>query len=370
MKKKETRVLCPECGTEFQVADKDAAAVAVKIGKGSSAEIIYPAVAEPEAQVKAPKLPVKAQERIDALQNAGVDVSHLFAMHGDNGDDYVVSKKNGDIMILGDDDPLFHYLLEQGTVPNRRLFRRWIMAQMFRMLTYKSYRQPGEVGVTPAIRDLGYEYQWNMLMDELRAQMKMADRDPENFTRRNRWFNKGVAAEMAKDYIEKLKRYVCALPDRHCKRIPYKRIVGHDIFVQDLHAKLYVPLTLAMSRIRMANNAVQLYWAVEKFNKLRIKMRQHIHPNIPQSKAWVDAYKGAGAYFTMQNLIRFHDCVAYDDNGKRLDKFQSLAFIEAKAEAYKDGEGWRLLAAMKKLLDDNNINVKKKMAEWRKKKKK
>ena len=26
----------------------------------------------------------------------------------------------------------------------------------------------------------------------------------------------------------------------------------------------------------------------------------------PQCKAWIDAYKGAGAFYTMQNLIRFH----------------------------------------------------------------
>lgn len=52
--------------------------------------------------------------------------------------------------------------------------------------------------------------------------------------------------------------------------------------------------------------------------------------------------------------------------GKRLDKYQSLAFISAKAEEYKDGEGWRLLAVLKKMLSDNNINIKKKMAAWRK----
>ena len=90
----------------------------------------------------------------------------------------------------------------------------------------------------------------------------------------------------------------------------------------------------------------------------------------PQSKTWVDAYKGSGAFFTMQNLIRFHGCVVVDDAGKRLDKYQSLAFILAKAEAYKDGEGWRLLAVLKKMLSDNNINIKKKMMEWRKNKKK
>ena len=87
----------------------------------------------------------------------------------------------------------------------------------------------------------------------------------------------------------------------------------------------------------------------------------------PQCKAWVNAYKGAGAFYTAQNLIRFHGCTAVNDKGKRLDKYQSLAFLTAKAEAYKDGEGWRMLAVLKKLLDDNAIDIRKKMAEWRKK---
>ena len=96
---------------------------------------------------------------------------------------------------------------------------------------------------------------------------------------------------------------------------------------------------------------------------MRIKMPS----GTTQSKAWIDAYKGSGAYFTMQNLIRFHGCVAYDDGGNRLDKLQSLDFIRIKARVYAQGEGWRLLAVLKKMLTDNNINIKKKMAEWRKK---
>ena len=54
--------------------------------------------------------------------------------------------------------------------------------------------------------------------------------------------------------------------------------------------------------------------------------------------------------------------------GNRLDKFQSLAFLSAKAEMYKNGEGWRLFAVLKKMLADNNIDIKKKVSEWRKRK--
>ena len=350
-------VLCPRCGTEFAIAKKEIAIVATATGKVPTPETVYP------ARNTSPKLPHTAQERIEALRNAGVDVSSLFAMRGANGGECIASNKDGKLAMLDDNDPLFGLILSQGTVPNRSLFRRWVTAQMFHMMSQTSFRSREPLGVTSMIHHLGYEYQWKMLMNELYAQMKMEDRDPESFIERNRWFNAGVVAVIAKEYTMQLKERVDALKVKKCKGIPYKRISGRNIFVSDLAYKLYYPLEMTMIHINKAKNATQLYYAAKDFNDMRIKMPS----DTPQSKTWVDAYKGAGAFFTMQNLIRFHGCAAIDDGGNRLDKFQSLDFIRIKAEMYKNGEGWRLLAVLKKMLADNHIDIKKKMAEWRKK---
>lgn len=358
---KATKVLCPGCGTEFAIAKNEFTTVATVIGEDSGLGVIFPAVVEKKAAPA--KLPEKAEERIEALRNAGVDVSCLFAMRGANGGECIASNKGGKLVVLNDNDPLFDIIISQGTVPNRRLFRRWVMAQMFHMMSYTSYRSKEPLGVTEMIHRLGYEYQWKMLINELYAQMKMESKDPESFIERNRWFNANVVEAMARDYTIQLKERVDALKVRNCKGIPYKRICNRNIFVSDLAVKLYYPLDMAMARIRQAKNAAQLYNAARIFNNLRIKMTF----DTPQSKAWVDAYKGSGAYFTMQNLIRFHGCVAYDDGENRLDKTQSLDFIQIKAMMYANGEGWRLLAVLKKMLNDNNIDIKKKMATWRKK---
>lgn len=363
-KKKETKgtkVLCPQCGAQFAIAKKGFTTVATVIGEDSGLGTVYPATVEGTVPAK---LPEKAQERIEALRNAGVDVSHLFAMQGANGGDYIASNKDGKLAILDDNDPIFDQIMAQGTVHNSKLFRRWVMAKMFYMMSYTPYRHKEPIGVTGMIHRLGYEYQWKMLMNELNAQKKMESRDPVNFTDRNRWFNTGVVAEMAFDYIQQLKKRVDALKEKKCKGIPYKRICGRNIFVSDLQVKLYYPLQMAATRIKQAKNITQLYNAAKEFNNMRISMSH----DTPQSRVWIEAYKGSGAFYTMQNLIRFHNCVAIDDTGKRLDKYQSLAFISFKAEEYKDGEGWRLLAVLKKMLSDNNIDIKKKMAEWRKKK--
>lgn len=344
--KKETKVSCANCGTPL---------ISVQETETTTPTVLHGA--------QAPKSKT-AQERIEALRNAGVNVDNLFAMQGANGGEHIASFNNGILVILSDNDPIFNSIIEQGTVPNRRLFRRWVMSQMFHMMSYKNYRSKEPVGVTDMIHRLGYEYQWKMLLSELYAQTKMERRDIVNFSERNRWFNQEVVIAMANEYIEQLTKHVEKLKVKKCKGIPYKRVATRNIFVSDLQSKVYRPLHTAIANIKKAQTASQLYHATKAFDYIRIKMRC----DTPQSRAWIDAYKGSGAFFTMQNLIRFHGCTAIDDAGKRLDKFHSLVFVEAKAEMYKNGEGWRLLAVLKKMLADNNIDIQKKMAEWRKKK--
>lgn len=352
-KKKKRRKLCTGCNTKGRNSEREIIAVVAVVSKDSGSDKECQKTVSPET----------AQERIEALRNAGVDVGNMFAMTGSNGGEYVASNRNGQLTILGDNDPIFDQIIQQGTVPNRRLFRRWVMAQMFHMMSYTPYGSKEPMGVTQVIHRLGYEYQWKMLIDELYAQMKMEKRDPINFSDRNRWFNADVVVAMAEGYIKQLNKFVDALKNKKCKGIPYKRIANRNVFVSDLQTKLYRPLYAAVTRIKQAKNAAQLYNATKVFNDIRLKMSH----DTPQNSVWVDSYKGSGAFFTMQNLIRFHNCIAIDDTGKRLNKSQSLVFIEKKAELYKDREGWRLLAVLKKLLIDNNINIKKKMSEWTKK---
>lgn len=328
---KQLKFECPECGTEFTLTANQP----------------------------------KAKERIEALKKAGVDVSELFAMQSADGLEFIASKRDGVISILKEDDPIFQAIIIQGTIPNRQLFRRWVMAQMFRIIyistrTYGAYKP---IGVSEVIRSMGYEYQWKMLNNELYAQHKMMQNgDVDNFRDRNRWFNKKVVLDMAKDYIEKLKKRFEELKLRKCKGIPYKRINGQNIFVDDFDKKVIRPLLFAVHKIQHAENTYELWRAVQEFNKRRIKM----HWEAPQNAVWLDAYKGAGAFFTMQNMIRFHNCVIIDDNGKTLSKNTSLAFLNKKAKLYENREGWRLIGLLKKMLDDNNIDVAAKISEWRK----
>lgn len=359
--KKNSKVTCPACGTEFGMPKKELPEVAILVGMNSGLGNVCSCTVAQEETVK---LPQTAQERIEALRAAGVDVTNMIALKGTSGGEYIFSNKDGKLAILEEDDPIFNYITNKGAVPNRKLFRRFVMAQMFHMMTYVPSGQKNPAGVTYMINRLGYEYQWKMLMNELYAQTKMEGKDNENFRDRNRWFNINVVNAMAEDYRKKLYQHIKNLPVKSCKGLPYKHIGGKKIFVTDIQSKLYNPLNRAIRNIANAKNATQLYNAAMSFNKLRVKLKS----DTSQCKQWMDAYKGSGAYFTMQNMIRFHKCLIFNEAGFPLDKQQSLEMLSYKAELHSNGEGWKMLGILKKMLADNNINVKKKVTEWRKKK--
>ena len=364
-----TKVVCPKCGAWFAIADKTHVATGVVIGKDAGLGTIHPEVVgqdKPASEQPASKLPSKASERIEALRAAGVDVSSFFSMTGANGGESVAALKDGKLTILSDDDPIYDVILQGGEVYNWKLARRWVMSQMFHMLALEGSKKYGEYdnSITAQIRRKGYDYMWKQMEEELHAQMKMhKNGDMENFNDRNHWFNKEVLAAMIEDY-----RYQLHLHVKHqvkvqkCKGVPYKRICGENVFVDDIKKKVFEPIEMMKTGALNAKSPSQLEYVIRRFNEIR-KTRSW-KPR--QSAAWIDAYKGAGAFFTMQNLIRYHKCRFTDCFGNKMSKDASYCELVSKAKEYK-GEGWRMIGLLRQFLEDNDIDIEKKMAEWRKK---
>ncbi len=360
-----TKVVCPVCGTEIAIPEKEFIATGLVIGQNSGLGTIALTPANPGNGASAPApstgaspLPNKADDRLAALKKAGIDTTNLFAMQGASGNGMIARLTNGVLTVVPEDDPIFAAIVNGGTIPERRLFRRWVMSQMFHMLAYKGYR--GENGFTAALHAKGYEYQWSMLLEELRVQARLATQDPENFVARNRFFNKEVCIALINDYMDKLKKHIDSLKVKRCKGVPYITIHSRDIFVADLEAKLYRPLQNARCYVNMSKNPFQLYNAMCKVNHLR----ETLAWQTPQCREWVSAFKGSGAYFTLTNLIRFHGCAVMNGN-RRLTTQKSLDFVNLYAEQYKK-EGWRLFAFLKQFIEQNGIDIEAKMKEWAK----
>ena len=353
-----TKVVCPQCGAEFAIADKTHVATGVVVGKDAGLGTIYP-----EVVGQSKPMPTKATERIEALKEAGIDVSCLFAMTGADGDGCVVEKKGSDIRVLNDDDPIFDMIKVQGTVPNRKLFRRWVMAQMFHMLANEQRNRNNSI--TNQIRRKGADYMWRQLEDELRAQCKMLNHgDKTNYDDRSHWFNSNLVVAMMEDYLAQVRRHIKTAKVHKCKNVPYKRICGENVFVEDIDKRVLIPIAHAIREVQASKTMKDLYYSVIRFNR-NIRKRRGWEPQ--QCNAWIDAYKGAGAFFTMQNLIRFHGCRFIDEYGVHHDKERSYAWLQKKNQEYRC-EGWRMIGLLRQFLKDNHIDICKKMAEWRKRK--
>lgn len=309
---------------------------------------------------------MKASEKLAALKAAGINVSNLFSMAGVTGEETIARVEDGKLTIVPDDDPIFTAIMGNGTIPNNRLFRRWVMAQVFHMMTYKSGGKWGPDGFIPALNAKGFKYSWRMVVEEFRVQAKLEKNDPENFAERNRWFNKRTAQKMCDSYLQELHNHIEKLKAnrlKRCKGVPYIRLRGRDVFISDIYKKVLKPLHQASASINKAQNATALYNGVAAF--FREMQRCWCEHDITISTAFKDAYKGAGAYFTMKNLILFHKA-SFKNGCIKLGQKKSMALLENKADEYQN-EGWRLFGVMKQFIEDNNINIIKKMREWKKK---
>lgn len=319
-------------------------------GEFTVSELTSAAAAQGSKNVPKPR---KAQERIEALRKAGVDVTGYFAMN----DEQIVRIEDNVPHYVEDDDPIFARIAEQGYIGNYKLYRRWVMAQMFRTLRLMEI---WNWDMTKCIQHHGYEYSWKMVENELRDQYKMYKHgDMQSYYERNHWFNKAVVIEMAHDYMEKLYKYVDGLTVRHCKGKPYKTIRGKHFFTNEIHEKVFMPIMRRIEVVTKAKTPQELHEAVRRLNLYRVQL--HWGEKLPE--IFINAYKGAGGFFTMKNLIMFHGC-RFFEGSKKLSVDRSLAALDSYTSDYKN-EGWRMIGVMKELMDKNNISVRQKQQEWR-----
>lgn len=311
----------------------------------------------------------KKQQRMETMNNAGIDTGKYFSFKLTEG-----LKPGASItLVIGDDgmpimmnrtdstccDLIKEEIFANGYVKNTKLHRRWVMAHMFRMLNYKHWRG-NESGYDAALRYWhGYDYQFKVIGDELKALSKLEVSDRECFEERVSFFDKEVVIATYVDYVDKLHNYIDGLKVKKCKGIPYKTIKGKDVFVANLNAKIYGKFRLHIRRMRDADN----YAMMHKFHM--DFMRDYICLPYDTKKCyeWKDSFKGSGAYYTLKNMIMYHNCkIVHPVTERFLSREESLMYLNEMRIKYK-GEGWRMFALMKKVIRDNEFDFNKRMKE-------
>ena len=296
-------------------------------------------------------------ERMEKLNQAGINTNKYFSVDLDNGTTIHLIIDEENMTCRQVKDPVMSQIIEDGYVRNTKLHRRFVMAQMFHMLNYVSY-DGKESGFNACLKNMyGYHYTLDMMLEEVKVISKLETRDVESFNERIHFFTKNVVVDVLCDYVEKLQNYVDELPTKNCKGVPYKRVKGINIFVDDLKKRLYNPMQNKISRMMLSDSYTDLYKHLKDFMRDIIRLPY----DTPKSKVWIDAYKGEGAYYTLKNLIMFHGCVIEYGNEVFTQK-ASMQEIVRKLDEYK-GEGWRMFALMKKVIKDNDFNFEARMEE-------
>ena len=231
-------------------------------------------------------------ERVETLQAAGIDTAEFFSLNVDS-----VNDQTTDISTSTEE------IYANGYVRNTQLHRRWVMAQMFRMMNY-NHTSSGTKGYISCLnRSFPYKYQFTMMLEEIRVLSKLEVSDRESFEERSSFFTKDVVVATCKDYIQNLKTYIESRKTKRCQGRPYKTVKGKHYFVDEINNKVRGPIKNALIKVERAENYAQLYNALKKFNSKMIKLPD----NTPKCTEWKRAYQGAGSFYTMKNMIMFHD---------------------------------------------------------------
>ena len=159
------------------------------------------------------------KERLEKMNAMGIETGKFFTLNVDKEIPvgtkiHVVIGENGVatpvVLSENTNDPILNQIITDGYVKNTKLFRRFVMAQMFHMLNYVSY-DGMESGFNACLRNMyGYHYTLTMMVEEIRVLSKLEKRDKESFDERSHFFTKRVIVDILCDYVEKLKMVALA----------------------------------------------------------------------------------------------------------------------------------------------------------------
>jgi hypothetical protein len=253
-------VRCPNCGTSFMVGNGGSPVTELTSG----IHYLVPETVRNEN---------KTESRMNAFKEAGIDISKLQALMQSNAEVKSIFKD--------ENDPILTEISKGGFIRNPELFRRWITAQTFALL--KDCK-----GWTHAVRNrFNTRYVFRQTREELFLQIKLQ--------------KKGIKND---------KRFTFFTLDS-MKRI-FEELAGLNNYFNYDKAKE------VQNKIRSVDTLEELVRVVQSYD-----WYFSCHCNFfPRS--WLNSYKGAGAYYTLQNIIRTHGMILPGCN----DMAESLTKVE------------------------------------------
>jgi len=293
------------------------------------------------------KLSISEMERV--LRENGYDTSNFTIRLKD-----VEVEVSQDVNKAVEDVQLKHYS-----------FRRWVMAQTMRMLN-------NENGWDGALREKDYMYQFKMIEDEYKALVKMEKENSPELEERAKFFTHDVVVSTYNHYLNQLTKYI--KKNRYTKTKVFINADGDRVTTETELVKLKVFKKAGLSEVKVSDFARRLHWAcgdignaigcLECYDTYQdlYELIKGINSNLiqlpketPKCPEWKQAFRGAGAYYTLQNMISYHGVRMFYGS---IDN--NLGFLKQELMRNQN-EVWKLHYIMLDVIERNGFDTHKKL---------
>lgn len=310
---------------------------------------------------------MRANERMNALANNGIDTSKFFTITLDRNavNKGIVLKLDGDDLTVSLADEyreLREQINENGTIACTKLYRRWICAQMLRI--QKGIAEGNYRNIEDYMSYFTFKYMKQVIFDELNALLAIErSGDIDTYNERSVFYTKSVIMDVYAHWINDLKGKLDSakihIQNRNKWLEPKHEyvVIGNRNFYVDYIKADIVDMVSALKTIRTTESLSAIRAIVVSINTKLKKYdngREQIY-SVPC--AFKDAYKASGAYYTLKNLVLFHNAnlVNYE-TGEVLSGTEAFEYLKTYLPKV-DNEEYKLYALMKDCLKKNDIRL-------------
>ena len=286
------------------------------------------------------------KNRFETLKANGIDTGRYFTL---TVNETIPAGTKINISIEGNE--VANKIIEDGYVRNTRLHRRWVAAQYMRMLN-------SDIGWNGYLnRNYGFMYTLDMMLEEVRVLAHLEKVDAATFNERKQFFTKEVVHGVLEDYYTSMVNYIRTLPKKNCKRNPYVTLKGYGhVFCSNIEAEVLEPLRRAIKMCGDSRSYAELYITFAVLRRSMIKLPY----DTKKSKTWVDAFQKEGAFYTLKNLIMFHNVKLVCDGRMHQTMETSMYALNENVRSY---EGYQMNAMLKATIKANNFDFARSVAD-------
>lgn len=340
------KVICKVCGAEMDLPNHGEMCIGAFNDTTDNVVGVLPTRLPND---KGDKRTMEMISKVDALKAAGFteeQINKMIGIVGFNKDEVIQS------------DAISEQIYANRGAMNSVSFRRKITAQFLKAhFGYKG-------GVQEYINNKSYNWQFDMMLEECKQLMKMERNGDEELKIRSKFFTLETIKLIIAAYEKDLHDFLIAKErkdHKKCKGVRYVKYIGlkdrgfykNCCFTSDIYSRIVSPIWSYRYRILNASNYTEMYCALYKF--VNSKEFIPLPKTYQKSKKWIDAFKGAGAYYSMMNLSQHSDLkIRNYKTGTILNKYEARCYLE---DMVGKATGYELYGQFKQMLEDNNFNM-------------